>query len=218
MRQRCVLGLVVAGLWLVGSTSHAVTIDGWDWRQPADTVGFSYNDLANGPCDVLTGACSGFATNAGGIMVDLTGWTWASSVEIANLFETLTGAPGGTFDDPPTGTTWFDSGSSLWAPAAIDTDGPGPDGGLFDLTDSPASNVYAVRGLTRSLVDSGEANRSYLLDSPDSDQAAVANPVGLDIARAHTGAWLYLVPEPSTAMLVALGLMALSLRRAGTRG
>ena len=62
------------------------------------TVNFTYNDLATLVCDVTTGAYSGVASNHVGVSLDLIGWIWASSADMAELFEYLTGAPDGTFD------------------------------------------------------------------------------------------------------------------------
>jgi hypothetical protein len=78
--------LVVLALGWVGSVNAAlmdpVEVNGSEWLQPADFVGYSWGDIAT-VCDPVTGACNG---SLGGD--DLAGWTWASLLDIGELFHT----------------------------------------------------------------------------------------------------------------------------------
>lgn len=65
--------VILLGIGMCIPQAQAVVIDGKDWRQITDTVNFTYNDLAAGVCDTVTGACSGTVTNHVGTTVDLTG-------------------------------------------------------------------------------------------------------------------------------------------------
>lgn len=82
------VALVVAG-W-TGSASAAlmspIGVDGTDWLQPVDFVGYSWNDLAS-VCDPTTGICIGSLGAE-----DLTGWTWASVDDVNALFNFYLGS------------------------------------------------------------------------------------------------------------------------------
>lgn len=73
----------------IGVMAAPVTVDGLEWMQVTDTVNFSWNDMAS-VCDVGTGACTGSLGTT-----DLTGWTWASILDVGQLFSALTPHPGG---------------------------------------------------------------------------------------------------------------------------
>lgn len=192
---------------------HAVVIGSRDWREVTDTVNFTYNNLAS-VCDVVTGACSGPATNHVGTTVDLSGWVWASAADMASLFGLITAAPPNTFD--PLQIGFSQPKSYTWASDFIDHDGAGPDTGLFAATHSFSAVDHVVFGLTRTLVADGTADRSYIRDSDVNNLAVVGNPVGVDIARSHTGMWLFrevAVPSPGSIGILLAGLFCLMLRR-----
>ena len=206
--------LLAAFYFLFSVNANAAIIDGRNWMQVTETVNFSYNQLANGPCDVLTGLCNGIATNHLGTSIDLTGWTWASANDIAGLFEFLTGAPDGTFDVEQVN---YSEGAASWAANAIDTDGLGADSGFFDVTHFFNNDDYMVAGYTRSVL-SGRTDRSYLRSSSTHSTAVIGNgsTTTFDTARAHTGMWLYqsiAITEPSLLVLLAIGLIPVSLRK-----
>lgn len=62
------------------SADGTVTIDGKEWLQPADFVGYTF-DQVNAVCP--TGVCSG---SLPGSTFDLTGYTWASIMDVSSLF------------------------------------------------------------------------------------------------------------------------------------
>lgn len=183
--------------------------------QPLDTGNYTYNEVAAVPCDTATGACSGVLSKIGSPTIDLTGWTWASGEDVADLFYVVTGAPAGSFDNPNAGTSYTDPQPSLWGAAFIDTDGAGPDTGLFHATATASSTDHGVLGLTRSLTPDGSANRSYIRSTSINDAAITGNPIPLDTPRASNGFWFYRpVPEPGVPLLLAAACVLGSLRRA----
>ena len=74
------------------STDGTVTIDGKEWLQPADFVGYSFDEV-NAVCP--TGMCSG---SLPGSTFDLTGYTWASIMDVSSLFNAYGVSP--TFTEP----------------------------------------------------------------------------------------------------------------------
>ncbi len=194
-------------------SANAVILDNREWRQVADTTNITWNQMATA-CDIVTGACSGSVAG-----VDVTGWIWADDTAMASLFEVVTGAPTGTFDVEQFN---YSERSVTWADDFIDTDGAGSDIGLFDATWQYTVNQardFTVFGLTRNLVN-GSADRSYIRFAEDSirgdvNAAIIGNPVGLDIARGHTGHWLYKeasVPAPATFVLLSIAIAGLGYR------
>lgn len=195
----------------------AVVLDGKNWMQVTQSVNFTYNNLA-GVCSLTTGACNGSVTNAVGTTLDLTGWTWASHDDMASLFQSVTGAPAGTFDAAQ-GSYFQSHQSGSWADQFIDTDGAGSDTGFFDFTLQVSASDFVVFGLTRSIV-SGSADRSYIRSTAVTDAAIFGNPVGLDIARSHTGMWLFqptAVPGPGVSFIILLGLFGICASRRQTQ-
>ncbi|PCJ19050.1 MAG: hypothetical protein COA96_16430 [SAR86 cluster bacterium] len=198
-------------------SAFAVPIDGRNWMQVSDTVNFTYNNLATGPCDVVTGACSGVASNHLATSIDLTGWVWASSSDVADLFEYLTGAPAGTFD--VNATNYPGAAGDSWGADVIDIDSGGPDAGLFAASGIFSSNDYWIAGLTRTIIN-GDTDRSYIRSSGGHSSAVVGNPHGFNTARSHTGLWLYQpssVSEPSALLLLLSSMIFLGLRKQKSR-
>jgi hypothetical protein len=205
--------ITALALLLVSGAAQAVVIDSRDWRQVSETTNITFNQMAQ-VCDLVSGVCNGSVTG-----VDMTGWIWSDDVAIASMFEVVTGAPDGTFDVDQFNYTVRGEG---WGDDFIDTDGAGPDEGLFDATwqYTLIPHDYTVFGMTRNVVN-GAADRSYIRisrDDPIADAnsamaAIVGNPVGFDIARVHTGHWLYKdvpVPAPPTLLLMLLGMTLLA--------
>jgi hypothetical protein len=61
---------------------YAVTVDGNVWLQPVDFTGYRY-DQVNAVCPPPIGACSG---SLQGSTFDLTGYRWASIMDVSSLF------------------------------------------------------------------------------------------------------------------------------------
>lgn len=166
-------------------------------------------------CDITSGVCNGTLYN-GAVNVDFTGWIWASSNDIAQLFAFLTGRPEADFLPPEDGFS-EGTGDAAWALAAIDTDRGGSDLGLFHYTgERVVANVgvgYTVNGFTRDLTAAGRANRAYLGNGL-ANQAITFNPIPTDQPRAINGMWLFkAVPEPPVYALLLAGLLILVRRR-----
>lgn len=77
--------MVVLALGWAGSANAdlmaPVYVDGYTWLQPVDFVDYSWSDIAE-VCDPLTGSCTGWLGDN-----DLTGLTWASQLDVSNLYE-----------------------------------------------------------------------------------------------------------------------------------
>ena len=101
-----------AGSATAGLITDTVTVDGKDWAQVDLFVGLSWSDIFN-VCP--GGVCSGGTLNG----LDMSGWTWASTEDLNNLFN------------------YYSVNSSNPVPNLL---GPGPD---YNLTESADPNSYA---------------------------------------------------------------------------
>jgi hypothetical protein len=61
---------------------NAVIVDGKEWLQPADFTGYIFQQI-NDVCPAPAGVCSG---SLQGSTFDLTGYTWASIMDVSSLF------------------------------------------------------------------------------------------------------------------------------------
>jgi hypothetical protein len=178
-----------------------------EWYQPADLLGYSWNDF-NAICS--GGACNGLLGGAG---PNLTGWTWASIYEVGDLFAATSPHAGGisTYQSPQ------------YQPAfdfAADT-------GFVRTTDANLGinfGISGIAGLSSTLAPGGSSAYYGVV------QVSIFNQVGSTISTETTyfpltddstnvGAWLYRaaeVPVPATAWLVALGVVALRWSRSRT--
>ena len=68
----------------VSPADNAVTVDGNVWLQPADFTGYTY-DQVMAVCPGPDGVCSG---SLQGSTFDLTGYKWASIMDVSSLFNT----------------------------------------------------------------------------------------------------------------------------------
>jgi hypothetical protein len=122
------------------SADGTVTIDGKEWLQPADFVGYSFDEVKV-VCPTET--CSG---RLPGSTFDLTGYTWASIMEVSSLFNAYGVSP--PFTKPF--QAWVDDEASL----VMSRD--------FEVTakwcfgDCPVSFVLVI-GMVRDQAPPGEA-------------------------------------------------------------
>ncbi|MGE0486983.1 MAG: hypothetical protein AB7Q81_22725 [Gammaproteobacteria bacterium] len=203
-----VCGLPAATFGAVAYTDAA----GRQWRQPADTLGLTWFDVAP-VCSVDTGVCTG---SAGGIDVD--GWMWADVATVNELFRELSGGAGFPTPEPQE----YEVFESTWAPGLIDTDGAGPDVGIFDMTVEFAGSDQRVLGWTRDK-DPDPATGAYLGridDTPTFDKLQTDDRSDIDQENpAIVGFWLYQnttpVPVPAALWLLAAPLLALARRDRG---
>jgi hypothetical protein len=189
--------LLFAG-WTASWNSFAGPIvDGREWYQPGDVLGYSWNQF-NAIC--ATGTCSGLIAGTG---PDLTGWTWASIYDLGKLFEALTPHPGGinNYESIP-------PESMVWAFDFFE---------LFTITNQIFTPVEAagVLGVTSTLAPTGEAYYGGVSAQVGfggfQGQAITSDTVSLTETWAG-GGWLYRtaeVPVPATLPLLGIALLAL---------
>lgn len=206
------LSLVILTL---SASVQAVVIDGRDWRQPADTVGFSWDDLAtifDPQTGLLRDPSNTTLTRAiDGAVIDFAGWTWASVYEVGDMFAAA-GLPG--CNDPCS----IHQASTTWAPAFIDIDSAGAgDDGLFNATAVVIISYSTVHALSRTAMPSmtGMVFSPKVMDFHPQDMSGIRNtsePSDANFRSSNTGVWLFRdvtsVPAPAPIGLFALGALA----------
>lgn len=173
-----------------------------EWYQPADLLGYSWNDF-NAICS--GGACNGLLGGAG---PNLTGWTWASIYEVGDLFAATSPHTGGI--------------SRYQTPLGLPANNFFASTGFLPTSDiNMAINfgIQGVAGLSSTLAPtSGNAYFAFaqlgIFPGPSfgSTFATDATYFPLSEGSSTVGGWLYRaaeVPVPATVWLVALGAVAL---------
>jgi hypothetical protein len=204
----------VAMLWVVALAACAGSwqaaagpiIGDKEWYQPADLLGYSWNDF-NAICG--GGACNGLLSGAG---PNLTGWTWASIDEVGELFAATSPHPGGI-------ATYEVFGTQTYANFITDT-------GFVRTTDDTLAisfGLTGIAGFTSTLLPGGETAYIGLaqmgLGFPQGPPFAsrfsteTIYPINANTeSEPYIGGWLYRaaeVPVPATLWLIALGVVAL---------
>ena len=167
--------------------SNAIVIDDKEWRQPIETRGYSYNEVAT-ICPTNGTQCSGMLDQ-----VDFTDWIWAPITEVEDMFKTFNS----TFN-PPQQAVEIDS---TWAPEVLDAFLP-----IMNLPDgSQQLTAYSSSFLGSNMtnVAAGVVTDS-LPGSNDLMVSNVGNPV--DVKNSGIGIWLYKnVPPPNAAPTADIG-------------
>lgn len=175
-----------------------VEIDGRIWRQPSETQGFSWDQIA-AACPAGGGACTG---TLGG--QSLVGWTWATRTEVEELFEHYNPAW-------PGGPTVVSEADSAWAPAA-EAD--------FNNTNTTGA-VWVVEGwMATGSNPFGDFGYIFNIASPAGEDEMRTGPRPRSAITPNSGVWLYQeaaadVPIGGAAYLLlgCLGAGALGARR-----
>lgn len=203
MKRAPGVAVVIVLALVAGRVSAGPIIDGREWYQPVELVGYSWNDFyavcAAGPCNGLLG----------GAGPNLTGWTWASIYEVGDLFAANSPHAGGiSFYQSPQLQPFIDFIS---------------DTGFVRTTDDMLAintGLTGIAAFSSTLVP--DAELAYLGVA----QLSVGFPAGTPFgsifsttpvstrteAGPYVGGWLYRaaeVPVPATLWLLTMGVLAL---------
>ena len=186
-RRFCMIAAaLLLGLPVLGHAAPIVIGDA-QWRELTETRGHSWYQVAS-VCDFRTGACDGRIGE-----IDFTGWTWASTWEVGDLFRTLTPHAGGV-------ARLFEQ-DAYW-------------GSLFFNVFAPTIHAGFGRyagGWTRTAIKGNRAVRAHVIDGNGlrADEVNNALTARMDTRHRANGVWLYRsvqVPEPGALLLVMAGV------------
>jgi hypothetical protein len=218
------LFVMVLNSWSAASSAalmSPVLINGREWLQPVDFLNTSWNEVQS-VCDVADGTCSG---SVGSNSLD--GWIWASTDDVAELFNFIYGSAYFGIVADVAGTPGVSD--TAWAPAFFEA------GFIYTYTGSDIGDYTKFRtlnGITRTLDSSGfTANFASVRDafSPSAyayDTAGLYTAIGAGVSRenasSYFGHYFYReaasnVPVPSTLVLFGTVLLSLSSRRPSSR-
>ncbi|MGE0592767.1 MAG: PEP-CTERM sorting domain-containing protein [Vicinamibacterales bacterium] len=163
---------------------------GWEWADLTQSTSLTWNQV-DSVCaqDGLT-PCS---ANLGA--VELAGWIWATSAQVADLFAASTDlTPAQLADNDEV------QSSSSWAPQFL---------ALFSATLTDPTLSY-VSGWTANSIPPVSGGLALMLDrSGAGDDRAVLGPNTKTFSSPHNGVWLHrpaTVPEPGLLALLGLGV------------
>ena len=189
-----------------GYTSAAlldsVVIDGKAWLQPVEFIDYGWSDIAQ-VCDPQATACVGFLGER-----DLTGYTWASQLDVSSLYAAAI---------PSFWTGGIDSVFLFGNPVVAEFND------FFDVLGFVPTLEAVVLGPLRQLfaytADSSAIETVFQATDYFAENIYVASNNGdyQSVNPGHAvGAWFFqpvVVPVPGTASLLCLALFVLSARR-----
>lgn len=195
-----IFGSVIPSTALPFSVAYVDSLTGLEWAEVIASSGFSWNEVA-AVCS--TGAAAPCSANIG--TAEFTGWTWATSSQVLNLFASSTDLTSEQLSDQDE-----QSAGSSWAPQFMS---------LFDPTYADSTSAM-VAGLSSDGPDFDPTGAwtPYVSNAfdPFGDDAASRRRVVAKYWRTAAGVWLYRptaqVPTPKTFWLLGLGLAILAVQ------
>lgn len=194
---------------LITTSAHGIVIANKDWMQVSQTAGYSWNQIDT-IFDDSTGQCD--VSNCSLGSVDLTGYIWASAVEVDDMISTFTGQHL-TFNNgyqkyDDVGTNNIENFFSTFNALEVTTYRQILEGHTRNTFPKTGSTAYS-RAIGVVDIKTEISLDDYVLTGSSTKQ----------YSRSGTGGWFYkpanatTIPEPSSLALLIFGLLSFSYRR-----